>query len=46
MAKMSYVEPDGYFSPSMLKALKAGEKKAPAKKATTSKPTAKKSTKK
>ena len=46
MAKMSYVEPSGYFSPSMKKILKAGESKAPAKKATASKSTAKKSTKK
>ena len=41
--KMSYIEPSGYFSPSMKKILKEGEKKAPAKKPTT---TAKKSTKK
>ena len=41
MAK--YVEPSGYFTPSMKKILKAGEKKAPAKKSTS---TAKKSTKK
>ena len=41
--KMNYVEPSGYFSPSMKKILKEGEKKAPAKKPTT---TAKKSTKK
>lgn len=46
MAK--YVEPDSYFSPSMLKVLNAGEKKASAKttKKTTTKPSAKKSTKK
>lgn len=41
--KMTYVEPDSYFTPSMKKLLKEGEKKAPAKKSTT---TAKKSTKK
>lgn len=41
--KMTYVEPDSYFTPSMKKLLKEGEKKAPAKKATS---TAKKSTKK
>lgn len=43
MAKMTYVEPNGYFSPSMKKILKEGEKKAPAKKSSTP---AKKSTKK
>jgi len=43
MAK--YVEPSGYFTPSMKKILKAGETKTPAKK-TASKSTAKKSTKK
>ena len=32
--KMSYVEPSGYFSPSMKKILKEGEKKEPAKKTT------------
>lgn len=41
--KMTYVEPDSYFTPSMKKLLKEGEKKAPAKKTTS---TAKKSTKK
>ena len=40
MAKMTYVEPNGYFSPSMKKILKEGEKKTPTK------TTAKKSTKK
>lgn len=39
--KMTYVEPKGYFSPSMKKILKEGEKKSSA-----TKPTAKKSTKK
>ena len=43
MAKMTYVEPSGYFSPSMKKILKEGEKKTPAKKTST---TTKKSTKK
>lgn len=41
--KMNYVEPSGYFTPSMKKILKEGEKKAPAKKSST---IAKKSTKK
>lgn len=42
--KMTYVEPDSYFTPSMKKLLKEGEKKAPAKKTTST--TTKKSTKK
>ena len=41
--KLTYVEPSSYFSPSMKKILKEGEKKAPAKKSSTP---AKKSTKK
>ena len=45
MAKMTYVEPNEYFSPSMKKILKAGEAKPTAKK-TATKSTAKKSTKK
>lgn len=40
--KLTYVEPSSYFTPSMKKILKEGEKKEPAKKPTT----AKKSTKK
>ena len=45
MAK--YVEPSGYFTPSMKKILKAGETKSkPAEKKTAPKSTAKKSTKK
>ena len=43
---MTYIEPSGYFSPSMKKILKAGEAKSTAKKATATKSTAKKSTKK
>lgn len=43
--KMTYVEPSGYFSPSMKKILKEGEAKSTAKK-TATKSTAKKSTKK
>lgn len=41
--KMTYVEPNSYFTPSMKKILKEGEKKTAPKKTTT---TAKKSTKK
>ena len=44
MAK--YVEPSGYFTPSMKKILKEGEKKETPKKTSTSKTTTKKSTKK
>lgn len=40
-----YVEPKGYFTPSMKKILKAGESKAEGKKASPN-PAAKKSTKK
>lgn len=44
MAKMKYVEPSGYFTPSAKKILEAGEKKAtksPAKKSSTTKSTKK-----
>ncbi|WP_296828800.1 hypothetical protein [Treponema sp.] len=44
MAKMDYVEPDSYLSPSMRKILKAGESKA--KSTGKSKPAPKKSVKK
>ena len=43
--KMTYVEPDSYFTPSMKKILKEGEKKSTANK-TATKSTTKKSTKK
>lgn len=50
MAKMNYVEPSGYFTPSMKKILDAGEKSAKKTGKTggtkTTKSTAKKSTKK
>ena len=45
MARMDYVEPKGYFTPSAKKILKAGEAKSTAKK-TTTKAAPKKSTKK
>ncbi len=45
--KMSYVEPSGYFTPSMKKILEAGEKSAKKTgKTTATKTTTKKSTKK
>ena len=44
MKKMSYVEPSGYFSKEMMKALEKGTKKTPTK--TTTKTTKKPTTKK
>ena len=44
--KLTYVEPSGYFTPSMMKILKEGEKKETPKKPSTAKATTKKSTKK
>ena len=40
--KMTYVEPSNYFTPSMKKLLKEGEKKTPAKKTSTTKKSTKK----
>lgn len=44
--KLDYVEPSGYFTPSMKKILDAGEKAAKKSKSSSTKSTAKKSTKK